>query len=122
MMHGISFDIEEHFQVAAFDCAARRRHWNTQESRVERNTEVILEVLDQRGIKATMFVLGWVAERNKMLVKRIVDAGHELASHGYAHELITAQSPQVFREDVRCAKKKVEDIGGKQILDSRAHT
>ncbi len=121
-MHGISFDIEEHFQVAAFDCAARRRHWNTQESRVERNTEVILEVLDQRGIKATMFVLGWVAERNKTLVKRIVDAGHELASHGYAHELITAQSPQVFREDVRCAKKILEDIGGKPVLGYRAPT
>ena len=57
MMHAISFDIEEHFQVAAFDCAARRRHWHTQESRVERNTDVILDILDERGVKATMFVL-----------------------------------------------------------------
>jgi len=122
MMHGISFDIEEHFQVAAFDCAARRCNWNTQESRVERNTEVILEVLDQRGIKATMFVLGWVAERNKTLVKRIVDAGHELASHGYGHELITGQTPQIFREDVRLAKKILEDIGGKPVLGYRAPT
>ena len=86
MMHGISFDIEEHFQVAAFDCVARRRHWHSQESRVERNTEVILDILDERGVKATMFVLGWVAERHKTLDKRNVEAGHELASHGNGHE------------------------------------
>ena len=122
MIHGISFDIEEHFQVAAFDSTARRRHWNTQESRVERNTDVILDILDERGVKATMFVLGWVAERNKTLVKRIVDAGHELASHGYGHELVTAQSPQTFREDVRRAKNILEDIGGKTVLGYRAPT
>jgi polysaccharide deacetylase family protein (PEP-CTERM system associated) len=122
MMHGISFDIEEHFQVAAFDSTARRRHWATQESRVERNTQVILDVLEERGIKATMFVLGWVAERNHTLVKRIVDAGHELASHGYSHELIMGQSPQVFREDVSRAKKLLEDIGGKPVRGYRAPT
>ena len=122
MMNAISFDIEEHFQVAAFDCAARRRHWNTQESRVERNTQVILDVLEERGIKATMFVLGWVAERNKILVKRIVDAGHELASHGYGHELVTVQNPQEFREDVSRAKKILEDIGGEPVLGYRAPT
>ena len=122
MIHAISFDIEEHFQVAAFDSVARRRHWGTQESRVERNTQVILDVLDQQGIKATMFVLGWVAERNKPLVKRIVDAGHELASHGYGHELITAQHPNSFREDIRRAKKILEDIGGKPVLGYRAPT
>ncbi len=122
MMNAISFDIEEHFQVAAFDCAARRRHWGTQESRVERNTQLILEVLEQRGVKATMFVLGWVAERNKNLVKRIVEAGHELASHGYGHELITVQNPKIFREDVRRAKKLLEDISGKAVLGYRAPT
>ena len=69
-----------------------------------------------------MFVLGWVAERNKTLVKRIVDAGHELASHGYGHELITVQNPQAFREDVSRAKKILEDIGGKPVLGYRAPT
>ena len=122
MMHGISFDIEEHFQVAAFDSVARRRHWDTQESRVERNTQVILDVLEQRGIHATMFVLGWVAERNKDLVKRIVNAGHELASHGFKHELVTGQNPNDFREDVRRAKYLLEDIGGKPVLGYRAPT
>ncbi len=121
-MNGISFDIEEHFQVAAFDCAARRRHWESQDSRVVQNTQVILDVLDQRGIKATMFVLGWVAERNKSLVKRILEAGHELASHGYGHELITVQNPQTFREDVSRAKKLLEDIGGQPVLGYRAPT
>ena len=122
MMNAISFDIEEHFQVAAFDCAARRRHWSTQESRVERNTQLILEMLEKRGVKATMFVLGWVAERNKNLVKAIVEAGHELASHGYGHELITVQNPKIFREDVSRAKKILEDISGMPVLGYRAPT
>ena len=122
MKHGISFDIEEHFQVAAFDSAARRRHWDTQESRVERNTELILDVLDQRGIKATMFVLGWVAERHKGLIHRIVEGGHELASHGHGHTLIMEQNPKLFREDVGRAKKTLEDISGKLVQGYRAPT
>ena len=120
MMHGLSFDIEEHFQVAAFDSVARRRHWGNLESRVERNTHLILDLLEARGIHATMFVLGWVAERHKGLIRRIVESGHELASHGYAHELITGQTPPVFREDIRRAKHILEDIGGRPILGYRA--
>jgi polysaccharide deacetylase family protein (PEP-CTERM system associated) len=122
MMHGLSFDIEEHFQVAAFDSVARRRHWGNLESRVERNTHLILDLLEARGIHATMFVLGWVAERHKGLIRRIVESGHELASHGYAHELITGQTPSVFREDIRRAKHILEDIGGRPILGYRAPT
>jgi polysaccharide deacetylase family protein (PEP-CTERM system associated) len=120
--HGLSFDIEEHFQVAAFDCVARRRHWGSLESRVERNTNLILDFLQVHGIYATMFLLGWVAERHKGLVRRIVEEGHELASHGYAHELITGQTPPVFREDIRRAKHILEDIGGRSILGYRAPT
>ena len=122
MIHGLSFNIEEHFQVTAFDSGARRRNWENLESRVEYNTQVILDLLEERGIKATMFVLGWVADRKKELVKRIVEAGHELASNGYAHELISAQSPQTFREDVRRTKNILEDIGGKPVLGYRAPT
>ncbi len=120
MVHGLSFDIEEHFQVAAFDSLARRRHWDKQESRVERNTHVLLEILAERGKTATMFVLGWIAERNKTLVRHIVDAGHEVASHGYAHELISMQSPQTFREDISRTKKLLEDITGKPVFGYRA--
>jgi len=122
MVHGLSFDIEEHFQVAAFDCVARRRHWGSLESRVERNTHLILDLLEARGIHATMFVLGWVAERHKQLIRRIVESGHELASHGYAHELITGQTPPAFREDIRRAKVILEDIGRRPILGYRAPT
>ena len=86
-IHGISFDIEEHFQVAAFDCPARRRHWDVFQSRVEKNTHALLELLEAHHVKATMFILGWVAERQGDLIKRIAEAGHEIACHGYAHEL-----------------------------------
>ena len=122
LVHGLSFDIEEHFQVAAFDCAARRRHWDSQQSRVERNTHLILELLADRGVKATMFILGWVAERKPGLVKRILECGHEVGSHGYAHELITVQSPQIFREDVRRAKQILENITGQPVCGYRAPT
>jgi polysaccharide deacetylase family protein (PEP-CTERM system associated) len=122
MVHGISFDIEEHFQVAAFDSAARRRHWESQESRVERNTHYILDLLAERGVRSTMFVLGWVAERHPGLVRCIVQDGHELGSHGYAHELIAAQTPEVFREDIHRAKAILEDVSGTPVLGYRAPT
>ena len=121
-MHGLSFDIEEHFQVAAFDCPARRRHWDVFQSRVEKNTHEILDLLESHGVKATMFILGWVAERHGDLIKRIARAGHEIACHGYAHELITAQRPANFREDVRRAKKLLEDLSGVRVLGYRAPT
>ena len=122
MIHSISFDIEEHFQVAAFDCPARRRHWEVLQSRVEKNTETILTLLESVNVKSTMFILGWVAERHRDLVKRIANAGHEIACHGYAHELISVQSPVKFREDIRSAKKILEDITGKAVLGYRAPT
>jgi polysaccharide deacetylase family protein (PEP-CTERM system associated) len=120
--HGLSFDVEEHFQVSAFDSPMRRRHWEAFESRVERNVERILCLLDKRNVKATFFVLGWVAERQPNLVKRIGHEGHEIGSHGYAHELITAQTPDLFREDVRRAKAVLEDIIGAPVLGYRAPT
>jgi len=110
--HCISFDIEEHFQVAAFDSPARRRQWGSLESRVEQNMDLILGHLDAYQVKATMFVLGWVAEKCPSLIRRMVDAGHELASHGYGHELISVQTPEQFREDVRRAKRVLEDVSG----------
>ena len=121
-VHGLSFDIEEHFQVAAFDCPARRRHWDVFQSRVEKNTHQILDLLESHNVKATMFILGWVAERQRNLIRRIADAGHEIACHGYAHELITSQKPANFREDVRKAKKILEDVAGVQVLGYRAPT
>lgn len=120
--HCLSFDIEEHFQVAAFDSPARRRQWQSLESRVERNTERILECLDDHHVKATMFVLGWVAERYPQLIRRMVKAGHEIASHGYGHDLVTVLTRDQFREDVKRAKAILEDITGLPVLGYRAPT
>jgi polysaccharide deacetylase family protein (PEP-CTERM system associated) len=119
-LHCLTFDVEEHFQVNAFDSADRRRGWAGEESRVERNTEKILELLERHRYRATFFVLGWVAERNAKLIERIAALGHEVASHGYGHELVTKLSPDAFREDVRTAKKILEDVTGAPITGYRA--
>lgn len=118
--HCLSFDIEEHFQVSAFASPMRRRHWEHFESRVENNTLLISDLLSTRNMRATFFVLGWVAERHPNLVRKLASAGHEIASHGYEHELITAQTPKSFREDVRKAKRILEDITGQPVLGYRA--
>jgi len=118
--HCLSFDIEEHFQVSAFESPMRRRHWDQFESRVERNTLKILDLLARREVRATFFILGWVAERYPGLVRHIANNGHEVASHGYAHELVTAQTPAAFREDVRKAKRILEDLIGQGVHGYRA--
>ena len=119
-MHCLSFDVEEHFQVSAFWSEARRQQWDRYESRVENNTRKLVELLAQHGTKATFFVLGWVAERYPGLVKLLVGQGHEIASHGYGHELVTTQSPEQFRHDVRKAKYILEDLTGSPVLGYRA--
>ena len=118
--HSLSFDIEEHFQVSAFESPMRRRHWEQFESRVEMNTERLLGLLSDSRVHATFFVLGWVAERYPSLVRRIASDGHEIASHGYGHELITAQNPAAFREDIRRAKGILEGILSQPVLGYRA--
>ncbi|MEK6763138.1 MAG: XrtA system polysaccharide deacetylase [Nitrospirota bacterium] len=119
-MHCLSFDVEEHFQVSAFWSEARRQQWDRYESRVEDNTRKLVELLAQHGTKATFFVLGWVAERHPDLVKLLVGQGHEVASHGYGHELVTTQSPEQFRHDVRKAKDILEHLTGSPVLGYRA--
>lgn len=120
LVHALSFDVEEHFQVAAFWSTMRRRQWDNYESRVERNVERILSILSLHGIRATFFVLGWVAQKHRNLVRGIASCGHEIASHGFGHELITSQTPSLFREDVRSSKDILEDIIGGQIHGYRA--
>ena len=118
--HCLSFDVEEHFQVSAFWSEARRQQWDKYESRVENNTRKLVELLAQHDTKATFFVLGWVAERYPGLVKLLVKQGHEIASHGYGHELVTTQSPEQFRHDVRKAKNILENLIGSPVLGYRA--
>lgn len=120
LLHGLSFDVEEHFQVSAFWSENRRQQWDSLESRVENNTRRIAELLAAHHMKATFFVLGWVAERHPELVRFLSREGHEIASHGHSHELVTAQSPEGFRADIRKAKHILEDIIGKPVLGYRA--
>ncbi len=122
LLHCMSIDVEEHFQVAAFDNPARRNQWHSMESRVERNIELILTCLEECQIRSTMFVLGWVGERYPRLVRQMADAGHEIASHGYAHELVTDQTPEQFRLDVQRAKRVLEDVCGQPVIGYRAPT
>lgn len=119
-MHALSFDVEEHFQVAAFWSTARWREWDQLASRVERNTGKIADLLSEHSTKATFFVLGWVAERHPDLVKNLAQQGHEIASHGYGHELVHTQTPKQFREDVRRSKQILEDLVGRPIMGYRA--
>lgn len=118
--HCLSFDIEEHFQVSNFASTIPRGDWERLESRVERNVYRILDLLSNRSVRATFFVLGWVAERHPQLIRRLAAAGHEVASHGYGHQLVTEQRPAVFRDDVRKAKAVLEDIIGQPVLGYRA--
>ncbi|SLM50232.1 putative Polysaccharide deacetylase [Nitrospira japonica] len=118
--HGLSFDVEEHFQVSAFWSENRRQQWDSLESRVENNTRRIADILAAHDMKATFFVLGWVAERHPELIRSLSLEGHEIASHGYSHELVTTQTPESFRADIRKAKQILENAIGKPILGYRA--
>lgn len=118
--NALTIDVEDYFQVSAFAPYIPREQWVSRECRVERNVERILRMLDDHDTKATFFTLGWIAERYPHLVKRIVDAGHELASHGYGHERASDLSEDAFFRDVDSAKKLLEDLSGLEVKGYRA--
>lgn len=118
--HIFTVDVEEHFQVNAFEQLLDREAWPRQPSRVVRNTKAILDLLEATGASATFFVLGWVAERQPTLVREIIARGHEVASHGYWHRRVTQLTRTEFRDDVRRAKCVLEDIGDRAVLGYRA--
>lgn len=118
--NALTIDVEDYFQVSAFAPYIRRDDWDTRECRVERNVDRILGLLDEQDTKATFFTLGWVAERYPAMVRRIVDGGHELASHGYGHQRASDLTLQQLYEDVHRAKTILEDIGGQAVLGYRA--
>lgn len=120
ILNAFSVDVEDYFQVAALAPAIPRDSWPRRESRVERNTQVLLDLLAERGIRGTFFVLGWIAERHPGLVKRIAAAGHEVASHGFSHQLIYTQSPGEFREETARSKRLLEDLIGAAVIGYRA--
>ncbi|GAB4256642.1 MAG: DUF3473 domain-containing protein [Deferrisomatales bacterium] len=116
----LTFDIEDYFHVSAFEAVSPPESWEGRERRVEGNTERLLGVLDEHGVTATFFVLGWVAERAPGLVRRIAAAGHEVASHGYGHRRVGTQTRDEFRDDVRRAKALLEDLSGQPVRGYRA--
>ena len=120
MRNALTVDVEEYFQVAAFERTIPRGAWDTAESRVEFNTGRVLDLFAAHGKRATFFVLGWIAERHPALVRRIVAEGHELASHGYDHTRVHQLDPAQFRADVVRTRAILEDIGGVAVRGYRA--
>jgi polysaccharide deacetylase family protein (PEP-CTERM system associated) len=120
--NAMTVDVEEHFQVQAFAGCIGRDLWAGIASRVEGNVDRILEQFAALRITATFFTLGWIAERHRSMVRRIVAAGHELASHGYDHTRADEQDPECFRADISRTRQLLEDIGGVQVQGYRAAT
>lgn len=118
--HALSVDVEDYFHVAALARVVSPKDWPSLPSRVEQNTERLLELFERTGNRATFFVLGWVAERYPKLIRALADAGHEVASHGYSHQLVYSQTPAVFTEETRRSKKLLEDIVQKPVTGYRA--
>jgi polysaccharide deacetylase family protein (PEP-CTERM system associated) len=116
----LSIDVEDYFHVSAFETISPPSSWDTKELRVEKNTHRILEILDEFQVRATFFMLGWVAERCPDLVKRIAASGHEIASHGFSHQRVYNQQREVFKDDIRRSKSLLEDITGQRVIGYRA--
>ncbi|MEO9525132.1 XrtA system polysaccharide deacetylase [Marinobacter alexandrii] len=118
--NALTIDVEDYFQVAALAEAVKYDDWPSMEYRVEANTDRLLRLFDNASVKATFFILGWIAERSPQLVRRIANAGHEVASHGYSHQLIYNQTPALFREETRRSKAILEDILSVGVTGYRA--
>jgi len=122
LSHVLTVDVEEYFQVEAFSKYVSREDWDRYPSRVEHQTERLLELFDAHRAQGTFFFVGWLAERKPGLVKRVADAGHEIGSHGYAHTMTTRMTPGEFREDIRRTKNILEKITGTAVRGYRAPT
>jgi polysaccharide deacetylase family protein (PEP-CTERM system associated) len=120
ILNALTIDVEDYFQVSALAPHFPRERWENVPCRIERNVDLILALLDEHGARATFFTLGWIAERYPQLVCRIAANGHEVASHGYAHERASAQSAECFLSDIRLARTVLEDISGQAVVGYRA--
>ncbi|MCP4580282.1 MAG: DUF3473 domain-containing protein [candidate division Zixibacteria bacterium] len=120
MKNILSFDIEEHFQVSGLAAAISRDQWDSFPSRVEKNTHKVLNILNRYKVKASFFILGWIAERHPGLVKAIAEEGHEIASHGYDHKLAYDITTEQFSTDLKRTNDILEDITGEKIIGYRA--
>ncbi|RMG31556.1 MAG: DUF3473 domain-containing protein [Gammaproteobacteria bacterium] len=122
IVNAMTVDVEDYFHVAAFESCLAPADWDRMQPRVVANTRRILALFEARGVRATFFVLGWVAERFPRLVREIHAAGHEIACHGYLHRRATTQTAEEFRADVRRARDLLEDLTGHPVLGYRAPT
>jgi polysaccharide deacetylase family protein (PEP-CTERM system associated) len=120
LVNAMTIDVEDYFHVSALAESVARSDWSKMEYRAEANTERLLELFEKYGVRATFFVLGWVTQRSPKLVRRIHDAGHEIACHGLTHELVYRQTPELFRTETRDSKAMLEQIIGAPVLGYRA--
>jgi polysaccharide deacetylase family protein (PEP-CTERM system associated) len=120
IVNAMTVDVEDYFHVSAFADCVPRSGWDSFESRVAKNTDRLLGLFDAARVRATFFVLGWVAERHPSLVRRIAEAGHEVGSHGFSHRLIYDQSPAEFREDLIRSRTAIANAVSAPVLGYRA--
>ncbi|OUS08122.1 polysaccharide deacetylase [Gammaproteobacteria bacterium 54_18_T64] len=120
ILNAMTVDVEDYYQVSAFEKHICRTTWNDFDCRVEANIERILQLFEKKSVKATFFTLGWVAERHPSMVRKIVASGHELASHGWDHRRVTSQEPASFKDDVLKTRALLEDISGQVVKGYRA--
>ncbi len=118
--NALTIDVEDYYHVTGFEHVVDRAHWDDFEPRVADSTGRLLDVLAEADVRATFFVLGWVAERQTQLLRRIQSAGHEIGCHSYAHRLIYTQTPREFRDDLRRARAAIEDVTGEAVSAYRA--
>jgi polysaccharide deacetylase family protein (PEP-CTERM system associated) len=120
MLNALSVDVEDWFQVGAFENVIARDDWDGLEQRVERNADAVLALFAEAGVKGTFFTLGWVAERYPALIRRAAEAGHEIASHGWDHKRVFTMSAATFRADLERARIAIEDACGQSPIGYRA--
>jgi polysaccharide deacetylase family protein (PEP-CTERM system associated) len=120
LVNAMTVDVEDYFHVSALAEVIARKDWDQMEYRAEQSTNRLLALFGERGIRATFFVLGWVAQRSPTLVRRIQSAGHEVACHGLTHELVYRQTPEIFREETARSKAMLENIIGEAVHGYRA--
>lgn len=118
--HLFTVDVEDYFQVNAFEGTVLRTNWDSYPTRVERNVDILLGLLDRKGVRGTFFTLGWVARKHPSIVRKIAAGGHEIASHGWWHRKVTSLTPEEFRADVRSSKSLLESVSGQRVYGYRA--
>lgn len=120
VQHIFTVDVEEYFHVGAFESVVSRKDWNSFPSRIDASIDLLLDLLARHGATGTFFTLGWIADHHPRVVRRIAQAGHEIASHGYWHRRVDSLAPEEFRQDVRASRAVLEDVCGTRVSGFRA--